>query len=156
LYCPDAHEIITAEEQREYYSLSGENHENNDQYKHATGTVDDIRTVIHDFYGEAGREIPPYFPEEPANREYNIGKRKWRQAQARGDVTFDRRDDHLIAAFDLEPHELYSFRKTLPTKMRPEKSGRNIIIKNPDAFTTWLDTDINSQESSSGWLSRFF
>jgi hypothetical protein len=127
-----------------------------ERYKDPTGTVDDVRTVIEDFYEHADREIPRYFPHEPANREYNIGKRKWRHARDRGDVTFDRRDDHLIAAFDLEPHELYSFRKTLPTKMRPEKSGRNIIIKNPAAFTDWLDTEINSEESSGGLLSRFF
>ena len=127
-----------------------------ERYKDATGTVDDVRTTIQDFYHEADRKIPSYFPVEPANREYNIGKRKWRQARNRGDVAFERREDHLIAEFDLEPHELYSFRKTLPTKMRPEKSGRNIIIKNPTAFTDWLNTDIDDEESSSGLLSRLF
>jgi hypothetical protein len=103
---------------------------NEELYLDAGGTVDDVRQIVLDFYGRAGREVPLYFPEVPANREYNIGKRKWRQARDRGDVTFERRENHLIADFELEPHELYSYRKTLPTKMRPEESGRNIIIIN--------------------------
>lgn len=131
-----------------------------EMYLDAGGTVDDVRQIILDFYSRVGRELPPYFPEVPANREYNIGKRKWRQARGRGDVTFERRDDHLIADFELEPHELYSYRKTLPTKMRPEKSGRNIIIKNPDDFEEWLNADSSAddegQESSGGFLKRLF
>lgn len=133
---------------------------NEELYLDAGGTVDDVRQVVLDFYGRAGREVPLYFPEAPANREYNIGKRKWRQARDRGDVTFERRENHLIADFELEPHELYSYRKTLPTKMRPEKSGRNIIIKNPDDFETWLEDDSlagdEEQESSGGFLKRLF
>ncbi|SIS21104.1 restriction endonuclease PLD domain-containing protein [Natronorubrum thiooxidans] len=125
-------------------------------YIQADGTVDDVRRVFLEFYDEANREPPAYFPKEPANRQYNIGKRKWRQARERGDVTFERRDDHLIADFDLEPHELYSFRKTLPTKMRPEKSGRKIIIKNPDDFDDWLDTDRRNEdtENRKGFFNR--
>jgi hypothetical protein len=129
-----------------------------ERYKQASGTVDDVREILLEFYEQADREVPKFFPEEPANRRYNIGKRKWRQARDRGDVTFERRDNHLIASFELEPHELYSFRKTLPTKMRPEKSGRNIIIKNPEDFNTWIDgnKELDGDDSDSGLLSRFF
>jgi len=107
-------------------------------YRNPDETVGHIREIVRQFYAEAGRDVPGYFPREPANREYNIGKRRWQKAKERGDVTFEREDEQLIASFDLEPHELYSYRKTLPTKMRPEKSGRNIIIKNPDDFRDWL------------------
>ena len=133
------------------------------RYENAGGTVGHVREILLEFYDEADREVPEYFPREPANREYNIGKRKWRKARERGDVTFDRREDHLIADFDLEPHELYSYRKTLPTKMRPEKSGRKIIIKNPDDFESWLETtaqddteDDEGNTGSGGILSRLF
>ncbi|WP_435180452.1 phospholipase D family protein [Halorussus sp. AFM4] len=129
----------------------------NEMYLDAGGTVDDVRQIFLDFYDRVNREPPSYFPEEPANRQYNIGKRKWRQACERGDVEFERREDHLIADFDLEPHELYSYRKTLPTKMRPEKSGRNIVVKNPDDFEEWLDIDnlkSDGEGSSGGFISR--
>jgi hypothetical protein len=121
-------------------------------YTEAGGTVGDVRAILSDFYETAQREKPAYFPDEPANREYNIGKRKWRQARERGDVSFEQKQDHLIAEFELEPHELYSYRKTLPTKMRPEKSGRTIIIKNPDDFREWLDQDQTDNEEADGGL----
>ena len=126
-----------------------------EMYADAGGTVDDVRQIFLDFYDQVGREPPRYFPRQPANREYNIGKRKWRQAYDRGDVEFERREDQLIADFDLEPHELYSYRKTLPTKMRPEKSGRTVIIKNPDDFYEWIDLDdVNESPSKDGILGR--
>jgi hypothetical protein len=131
-----------------------------EMYLDAGGTVEDVRRVFLDFYDQAGREPPEYFPKEPANRRYNIGKRKWRQAYERGDVEFERREDQLIAEFSLEPHELYSYRKTLPTKMRPEKSGRNIIVKNPDDFSEWLNlnelTAPDDADTEGGFLSRLF
>ena len=129
-----------------------------ERYLDAGGTVDDVRQIFLEFYDQTDRNRPKYFPEEPANREYNIGKRKWRQAYERGDVTFEQRENQLIAEFDLEPHELYSYRKTLPTKMRPEKSGRNVIIKNPDGFAEWIDlADLDAtadEETNQGILSR--
>jgi len=38
--------------------------------------------------------------------------------------------------------------------MRPETSGRNIIIKNPDDFGEWLDTDEaeGTDESNKGFF----
>ena len=128
-----------------------------ERYLDAGGTVGDVRQVFLEFYDRADRTVPAYFPTEPANRKYNIGKRKWKQAYERGDVTFERREDRLVAEFDLEPHELYSYRKTLPTKMRPEKSGRSIIIKNPDGFEAWIDlTELGDTDEaeSAGLLSR--
>jgi len=128
-----------------------------ERYANASGTVNDVREILLDFYEQIDRQPPEYFPRRPANREYNIGKRKWRQAYFRNDITFERREDHLIANFDLEPHELYSYRKTLPTKMRPEKSGRNILIKNPDDFIDWLDIDgLDSESKGRGLMARFF
>lgn len=127
-----------------------------EMYAGSNGTVGDVRQIFLDFYDQIGRGPPSYFPQKPANQEYNIGKRRWQQAYKRGDVTFERREDQLIAEFDLEPHELYSYRKTLPTKMRPEKSGRTIIIKNPDDFD-WIDVEDSAEpESKGGLLSRLF
>ncbi|MCX2819147.1 phospholipase D family protein [Haladaptatus sp. F3-133] len=123
-------------------------------YENATATIDDVREVLVDLYGEADRRIPEYFPEKPANREYDIGKRKWKSARDRGDVTFERNGDHLIAEFDLEQHEVWSYRKILPTKARPDKQGRKIVIRNPDHFWKWIDQETGGEDE--GFLSRFF
>ncbi len=36
------------------------------------GTVGDVREIFTDFYNQVGRYPPRYFPQEPANRQYNI------------------------------------------------------------------------------------
>jgi hypothetical protein len=44
--------------------------------------------------------------------------------------------------------------------MRPEKSGRNIIVKNPDDFSEWLNlselTAPDDADTEGGFLSRLF
>ena len=149
----DLNEIL--EQQNPIFSYVSRRILTDEMYVNADDTVGHVREIFLDFYDRAEREIPDYFPKEPANIKHNIGKRKWKKAQERDDVTFERRDDQLIAEFELEPHELYSYRKTLPTKMRPEKSGRNIIIKNPDDFYEWLEMDGHADsEDDAGLLSR--
>ena len=116
-----------------------------ERYEDTTRTIGDVRAVIRQFYDRADRDIPAYFPAEgPAEKHYSVGKRKWENAFRRGDVSFNRLADaegHLIADFDLEGHEVYAYRKVLPKQMRPEKSGRSIIIKNPDRFIEWIDVE---------------
>lgn len=124
-------------------------------YRSSSQTVGDVREIVLDFYATADREVPDYFPREPANRVYNIGKRKWRNAFDRGDIAFERRDSRLIAEFEMEQHELYSYLKTLPTRMRAEKSGRKLIIKNPEEFVTWLERSVDSP-GMLGRLNRLF
>lgn len=123
-----------------------------ERYADADGTVQHIREVLLDIYDDADRVVPEYFPREPASREYNVGKRKWNNAIERGDVEFTEQNSQLIAEFDAQSTEVYSFRKTLDPKCKPEKVGRRIIIKNPEHFRDWVDTDLDS----SSWLPSWF
>lgn len=124
-------------------------------YREGTSTVEDVRGLLVEFYERAGRELPEYFPAEgPAERVYDIGKRKWENAYHRGAVSFERLDDadgHIVAEFDLEGWEVYTYQKVLPKRMRPEKSGRTIVIKNPEAFLEWADIDPLSRRSWLPW-----
>lgn len=130
----------------------------NEPYRVTTGTINDVREIISSFYDRAGRDKPSYFPEQRAAEiTYNIGKRKWENAYHRGAIDFEQHDDidgHLIAKFDLESHEVYEYEKIVPKQMRPEKSGRTILIKNPNAFLDWLDINPLSSSGAS-WLSWF-
>jgi hypothetical protein len=38
------------------------------RYENAGGTVGHVREILLEFYDEADREVPEYFPREPANR----------------------------------------------------------------------------------------
>ncbi|MFB6284685.1 MAG: hypothetical protein ABEK59_12280 [Halobacteria archaeon] len=120
-----------------------------ERYKDGDGTVDHIREIMMDIYSDVGRELPEYFPEKPASRIYNVGKRKWNNAVKRGDIVFEEQSDYLVAQFDADSSEVYSFRKTLDPKCKPDKYGSKITIQNPEYFKEWIDVDI---EQSSSWI----
>lgn len=118
-------------------------------------TIGDVRQMFVDFYRKADREIPDYFPEEgPAEVHYNYGKRRWRNAYRRGDVTFSRPDNidnQLIAEFE-DSYEVHKHIKILPKRMMASRSGRSVVIKDPDEFLEWLDEDIPDGQSLLGRL----
>lgn len=111
-------------------------------WQNPEGTVSHIRDIILDFYEEAERDVPDYFPERSAAREYDEGRRKWKSAKRRGDLEFKRVGKQLIADFDLEPYEVHGYKKTLPKNTRPEKQNNNMVIRSPERFTDWFDGDI--------------
>jgi hypothetical protein len=123
-----------------------------ERYADGDGTVKHVREIMLEIYNDANRPVPEYFPRKPASREYNVGKRKWNNAIERGDVQFEEQNDQLIAEFDAESSEVYSFRKTLDPKCKPEKVGRRIIIKNPEHFRNWVETDLESSSWLPGWF----
>ena len=128
-------------------------------WRNPDGTVTHVRDIISDFYKRADREIPDYFPKDrSAAREYDEGKRKWKSAEQRGVVEFEKVGEQLVADFNLDNHEVYSYKKTLPKNTRPEKQGKTIVIKSPERFTNWFDGDIDVEDfgsdEDSGLLSR--
>lgn len=113
-------------------------------------TVGDVRHIFLDFYDEADRELPDYFPKDgPAEVDYSYGKRRWRNALHRGDVTFSRPDtidNQLIAEFP-DTYEVHKHIKILPKRMMASRSGRSIVIRDPDEFSDWIDEDIEPRRS---------
>lgn len=112
-------------------------------YEDPSGTIDDVRDTVRNFYDRADRRVPSYFPEEPAEQLYDFGRRQWQSIYRRGDITFSSReeDGHLIAEFDLESWEVYQYQKILPKQTRSEKQGRKILIKEPEFFIDWFGVD---------------
>jgi hypothetical protein len=124
-------------------------------WNNPSGTVKHVREILLDFYKRAERDVPDYFPERSAAREYDEGRRKWKSAKQRGDLEFEMVGEQLIADFDLESYEVYSYKKTLPKNTRPEKQNNTIVIKSPQRFTDWFDGDIGVVKDDGGLLSRF-
>ena len=112
-------------------------------YADPSGTIDDVRAIILDFYESAGRDLPTYFPHEPAEQQYDFGRRQWRSIYRRGDVTYSHRaeDGHMIAEFDLDGWEVFQYEKILPKQTRSEKQGNKIVLKEPDFFIDWFGVD---------------
>lgn len=117
-------------------------------------TLAEARRVFEDLYEYAGKEIPDYFPDEPAEEEYDIGKYLWQDAYEGDLVDFHRRNGKLIAEFD-ESLSVYSsvreYARCLPNGARAGNDGHQVIIKEEDAVEDWFPFDINPR---GGLISR--
>jgi len=144
------------------------------------GTIEDVRRIVCEFYDEAGREQPEYFPaDEPAEKTYDTGRIKWQRDIQGGRVTFEREPDAITADFDREEYEVYDYEKRLSKRFMSDKSGTSVYIGAPEEFAEWVgysidellsgpaEADIDTHESadtqddstkdnSGGLLSRLF
>ncbi len=141
------------------------------------GTIEDVRGIVREFYKEAGREQPEYFPaDEPAEKTYDTGRLKWQRDIQGGRVTFESEPDAITADFDREEYEVYDYEKRLPKRFMSEKSSTSVYIGAPDEFAEWIgysveellgnpaevrtgpqhgpETDDSNTDESSGFLSR--
>jgi hypothetical protein len=118
-------------------------------------TLAEARKVFKELYNQANRELPSYFPEEPAEKKYDIGKWMWEDAYKSNLVKFQRRNGNLIAKFN-DSLSVYSsvrkYARTLPNKARATQDGNQIQIKTEEAVTDWFPFNINENK---GLLSKF-
>lgn len=114
--------------------------------------LEDVRAVMLDLYEHADREVPEYFPREPAEVIYDPGKRLWQTAYDQDVFDLREEGETYVAEFELESTEVYRYEKNLPTHVRGEKRGREVIIKNRDGFIEWLDRPV--EQSSYSLLRR--
>lgn len=108
----------------------------------------DARAVFADLYDRADRELPDYFPEEPAEDLYDIGRRKWQRAYEDGKFTMETDGNVLRLAFadDVEGWEIARLQHDLPT-VGANKLGNEIVIEDGTRFRDWLD-DTDDDDSS--------
>ncbi|NLV13214.1 phospholipase D family protein [Haloarcula argentinensis] len=118
-------------------------------------TLAEARQVFKELYNRANRELPSYFPEEPAEKKYDIGKWMWEDAYESGLVEFQRRNGNLIAKFD-DSLSVYSsvrkYARTLPNEARAQQDGNQIQIKAEETLEDWFPFNINEDK---GLVSRF-
>jgi len=103
------------------------------------GTIEDVRRVFREFYDEAGREKPDYFPEdEPAQKKYDTGRMKWQRDIRGGRVTFESEPSAITADFDREEWEVFDYEKRLDKRFMSDKSGTSVYIGAPEEFAEWV------------------
>ena len=104
-----------------------------------TGTIEDVRRIIRDFYDEADRDQPEYFPaDEPAEKTYDTGRIKWQRDIQGGRITFESEPGAITANFDREGYEVYDYEKRLPKRFMSDKSGTSVYIGAPNEFAKWI------------------
>lgn len=66
-------------------------------------TVEDVRRIVREFYDEASRPMPDYFPaDEAAEKRFDTGRLNWQKDIEGGRVTFERESERIRAGFDHE------------------------------------------------------
>jgi len=148
-------------------------------WEDGTGTIEDVRRIVRDFYEEAGRRKPDYFPEdEPAEKTYDTGRINWQRDIQGGRVSFEPEPGAITAEFDRDGYEVHDYAKRLPKRFMAEKSANSVYIGAPEEFAEWAgytvdellngaaetgtaDTELSdestdSSDESSGFLARLF
>ena len=112
------------------------------------------RTAFEALYAHVDRPLPEYFPVDPADRQYDVGKRRWQHAHADDRFTTRETDGELVVQFtdSLESWDVRAYAQVLPEEVRATHRGMRIDITNPDAFWAWLDRP--TAESADGPLAR--
>jgi hypothetical protein len=113
------------------------------------------REVFRELYEYAGREPPVYFPKDgPAERIYDHGRRKWRQAYQTGLFTIEEKNDILLADFseNLDGYAVFKYDKVVPSTIRTEVQKTRIQFDQPERFYEWTGIE----PKSSGWWGRLW
>lgn len=113
-------------------------------WQEGNGTIEDVRRIVREFYQEAGREQPEYFPaNEPAEKKYDTGRLKWQRDIQGGRVTFESEPSGMTAEFEREEYEVYDYEKRLPKRFMSEKSASSVYIGAPEEFAEWLGYSVD-------------
>ncbi|WP_254821905.1 restriction endonuclease PLD domain-containing protein [Haloglomus halophilum] len=109
-----------------------------------TGTIEDVRHILNDFYEEADRPKPDYFPaEKPAEKTYDTGRMKWQRDIRGGRVTFEPEPDGIEAKFKREKYEVFDYEKRLSKRFMSDQSGSDVFIGDPEAFAEWVGYSVD-------------
>ena len=113
-------------------------------WNEGNGTIEDVRRIFREFYDEADRDEPEYFPaDEPAEKTYDTGRIKWQRDIQGGRVTFESEPDAMTANFDREEYDVYDYEKRLPKRFMSEKSSASVYIGAPEEFAEWIGYSVN-------------
>lgn len=98
-----------------------------------------VREVMRDLYTYAGRPLPGYFPEIPAEMEHDVGRDRWEELLNSNRVTVSAGEEGLQIRFDKEMRFDYTeYIRAIPLYCRPDRRRLDVVIREPEAFETWL------------------
>lgn len=100
-----------------------------------------VREVLLDLFIESSHDVPDYFPRRPAEWEYDIGRKRWLEANKNDYFTLSTQQGRIVVSFD-EAFSTYEIDNTyvqnLPQHIRAKRERKDIYITSTDEFKTWL------------------
>tara|TARA_Y100000310_G_scaffold337975_1_gene426405 strand:+ start:4093 stop:6114 length:2022 start_codon:yes stop_codon:yes gene_type:complete len=105
--------------------------------------LETARAVMADLYAAAGRQKPAYFPTQPLETLYDPDLRLWKELVRQKKVAVSDEGDTTVIEFsdDLEPSELAEYRAALPQTIKYRRTGKTLIVENPEYLHSWLDSN---------------
>lgn len=98
------------------------------------------RKCMLKLYEYAGRDVPSYFPQEPLEKLFDPGQRRWRDLLYRMQMARIRREkDRTYIEFPdaMQYREIQSYASYLPQTIKNRVRGKTLIIDSPQAFDAW-------------------
>lgn len=98
------------------------------------------RTVMLELYEHAGRKRPDFFLDQPVEKRYDLGKKRWADLlYGRREAKLGREKERLLVRFpdQMQFWEIRRFEGYLPPEVKARQEGHTIIIETPDDFNAW-------------------
>lgn len=113
-----------------------------------------VREVFLELFNESTHDVPDYFPQRPAEWEYDIGRDRWLEAYESDYFTLSTQRGRIVASFD-ETFSSYeiddTYLRNLPQHIRAKRQRKEIYITSTSEFETWLGV---GAEQKAGFLDR--
>ena len=113
--------------------ISGENHFSDDELYIS-------RSVMLKLYEYAGRKKPRFFLEQPIEKCYDLGKKRWADlVYRRHEAKLVKEQERILVRFpdNMQFWEIRRFEGYLPPTVKARQEGHTIIIETPAEFDIW-------------------
>ncbi len=131
-------------------------------------SADDLalaRGDLLDLYGYAGRPPPAWFPREPFEARFDVGRLDWHDlvhGLRKATIVPEGNRVRVEFAHDLQPPELAHYESLLPLDLNKDRKGNTLLIYSPEKFLSWLDASrpapaaasAPSREPAPTWAAR--
>lgn len=111
------------------------------------------RLVMKELYTMAGRPLPKYFPERPAEEMFDKNWDKWRRSIQLGKMSIKYKSNTVQVIFPSDMrYEIIPHLKALPQELVAEVHGNMIVCDRKKEFRKWVD---GSEKQISLWKNLF-
>jgi hypothetical protein len=124
------------------------------------------RRVIRGLYEYAGRQVPPFFPEQAFETLFGSGRLEWR------DLLYGIKKAQMVEegsrlridfTKDMQVGEVSQYESLLPLNLNKDRKGSTLLIYSPEVFRKWLGDESaanaaqpvgTSEKKNTGFLQR--
>lgn len=99
------------------------------------------RRVIRNLYEYAGRQLPPFLPEQPFETLFGSGRLEWRDLLfgiKKAQMTEEGSRLRIDFTKDMQTGEVSQYESLLPMNLNKDRKGSTLLVYSPEVFRKWL------------------